>query len=471
MKNMTQGSPAKLIMMFSLPLLIGNIFQQMYHISDILIVGRLLGVNALAALGSTAPLYFMFLLISFGFTGGLTVITAQKFGAKDYDLMRKSMTHCVYASTALSLAIMIFLFAFLHPFLKIMNVPEVILEDSYNFMSVLTGGMVMIVFYNLLSGFIRAVGDSKTPLYFLILSTVLNVLFNFVLIYYVKLGVVGSALGTVSAITIAVILCLFYMYKKFPVMRLKKTDWKYDRAFMKEHLAVAIPMALQFSILSLSIMIIQSVCNSFGPDVIAAFTAALRIEQLATQPLLALGIALSTYSAQNWGAGKLARIRKGVRVSALISLSIAISVSLLVRFIGSDMIAVFIKGDNLSIVEIGKEYLRISTYYYFFLGMIFVFRNTLQGMGKPFIPLMGSCVELVVRSFAAIYLAKVIDYKGVFYAGPIAWVGASVVVMIGYFVIIYHLKSSKTKNYYLFNKHRISLSASITGSNQTPAAE
>ena len=180
MKNMTVGSPLQLILMFSLPLLLGNIFQQLYNISDILIVGRLIGVNALAAVGSTAPLYFVFLLVSFGFTGGVTVITAQKFGAKEYDLMRKSITHCVMA---LSFLIMFFLLNFLHPFLKIMNVPEVILEDSYNFMAVLTAGMVMIVFFNLLSGFIRAVGDSKTPLYFLIFSTVLNVLFNFILIY------------------------------------------------------------------------------------------------------------------------------------------------------------------------------------------------------------------------------------------------------------------------------------------------
>lgn len=471
MQNMTVGSPAKLILMFSLPLLIGNVFQQLYNISDILIVGRLLGVNALAAVGATAPLYFVFLLISFGFTGGLTVITAQKFGAKNYDLMRKSITHCVMASTFLSILIMVCLLCFLHPFLKIMNVPDIILDDAYKFMAVLTAGMVMIVFFNLLSGFIRAVGDSKTPLYFLIFSTVLNVIFNFILIYYFKLGVVGSALGTVSAISFAVVLCLFYMYKHFPIMRLKKTDWIYDKKFMKEHLIVAIPMAIQFSVLSLSLMIIQSVCNSFGPDVIAAFTAALRIEQLATQPLLALGIAMATYSAQNWGAGKLARIRKGVKVAAITSFIIAICISLLVRFVGSEMIAVFIKDKNPLIVEIGKEYLRISTNFYFFLGMIFVFRNTLQGLGKTIIPLTASCVELVLRSFAAIYLAKIIDYKGVFFAGPIAWVGASFVVIIGYYFIIRNLKVSKTKNYFLYNKHRIALSSSVTGSNQTPAAE
>ena len=469
MQNMTKGNPAKLILLFSFPLLVGNLFQQMYNISDIFIVGRLIGVNALAALGATAPVYFVFLLISFGFTGGLTVITAQRFGAKDYKNLRRSMTHCFMASTALSLLITLLLGFFLRPFLKLMNVPELIMEDAYNFMFVLTGGMVMIVFFNLLSGFIRAVGDSKTPLYFLIFSTILNVLFNFVFIYYFKLGVVGSALGTVCAICIAVALCLVYMYKKFPIMRVTKEDWIYDKQFMNEHLAVAIPMAAQFSVLSFSLMIIQAVCNSFGPDIIAAFTAALRIEQLATQPLLALGIAIATYSAQNWGAGKLARIRKGVRFAALVSLVVGILISLLVRYVGSDMISIFLKDKNTYIIEVGKEYLLISTFYYFFLGMIFVFRNALQGMGKPIIPLIGSCVELIARSFFAIYLARIIGYRGMFYAGPIAWIGASVVVMIGYFWVVKELKNSKTKNYYTLNKHRISLSASINTTNQAPA--
>jgi len=373
------------------------------------------------------------------------------------------------ASTILSFCIMLFLGLFLRPFLKIMNVPDLIMEDAYKFMAVLTGGMVMIVFFNLLSGFIRAVGDSKTPLYFLIFSTVLHVIFNFSFIYYGKLGVMGSALGTVCAIFIAVVLCLIYMYKKFPIMRISKADWKYDKQFMKEHLNVAVPMAAQFSVLSFSLMIIQAVCNSFGPDVIAAFTAALRIEQLATQPLLALGIAMATYSAQNWGAGKLARIRKGVRFATVVSLVIGLCVSLLVRYVGSDMIAVFLKDESVFIIEVGKEYLRISTLCYFFLGLIFVFRNTLQGMGKPIIPLTASCVELAARSFFAIYLAKIIGYKGVFYAGPIAWIGAAFVVVIGYYVIIRNLKVSKTKNYYLFNKHRISLCASINHTNQSPA--
>ncbi len=467
-QNMTTGSPAKLILAFGLPILIGNLFQQLYNISDILIVGRLLGVSALAAVGATAPIFFVFLLVAFGFTGGLTVITAQRFGAGDYNGMRKSITHCLMASGILCVFIMICLIVFLHPLLKIMNVPAEILQDAYNFMAVLSGGLVMIVFYNLLSGFIRALGDSRTPLYFLIFSTILNILFNFILIYYCNMGVVGSATGTVASVSVAVILCMWYIYKKFPIMHLSKKDWIYDHQFMKNHLYIAVPMAVQFSVLSLSMMILQSVCNSFGADIIAAFTAALRIEQLATQPLVALGIAMATYSAQNWGAGAISRIRRGVMIAGFASLSISVLMSLSVRYVGEEMISIFLKEDNLFIIDTGKKYLSISTLFYFFLGMIFIFRNTLQGMGKSFIPLIASLVELGARSFSAIYLAHIIGYTGIFYASPIGWFGAALVVMIGYVLTIRGLECKKSKNYFKENSHKIRIAATINHINQSP---
>lgn len=468
-QNMTTGSPAKLILTFSLPLLIGNLFQQMYNISDILIVGRLLGVNALAAIGASAPIYFIFLLIVFGFTGGLTVITAQKFGAGDFNGMRKSITHCIRANIALSILMSIFLGIFLHPLLKLLNVPSEIMDDAYNFMIILTAGLVLLGFYNLLAGFIRALGDSKTPLYFLMFSTVLNIALNITFIYGLGMGVAGSALGTVTAIGLAVVLCLGYIHKKFPIMHLKKADWIYDSQFMKQHLIIAIPMALQFSILSVGMMIIQSICNSFGPEVITGFTAALRIEQLAMQPLLALGISMATYVAQNWGAGKISRIRRGVTIATLSALSFSIIISLAVRFIGRDMIAVFLKDENAYIVEIGRAYLSISTLFYFFLGMIFVFRNTLQGMGKSLIPLLGGFIELIMRSFAAVYLAKTMGYKGIFYASPIAWLGAALVLMVGYVVVMRDFKAKNLKAFFKNNASKIKLTASVNQINHSPA--
>ncbi len=444
-QNLTKGNPAKLIVLFCLPLLIGNFFQQLYNITDILIVGRLLGVNALAAVGATAPIFFVFLLISFGFSNGLTVITAQKFGAGDMDGVRSSITHAVRACAVLCVLMTIILVFFLRPILRLMNVPLEIENDAYTFMSILSFSLAIIVFYNLISGVIRALGDSKTPLYFLVFSTLLNIVFNFVLIYFFKFGVAGSALGTLLATAIALILCVIYVYKKFEIIRLKKSDWRYDKNMLKEGLKIAVPMSVQFSVLSISMMVIQSTCNSFGPDIIAAFTAALRIEQLATQPLLALGMAMATYSAQNCGAKKLARIRQGVRFTVIVSFLISLSASLLVRFVGRDMISVFLNQENNLVIETGRSYLSISTLFYFFLGLIFIFRNVLQGMGKAILPLIASFAELFLRSFAAIYLAAVMGYRGIFYASPIAWVGAAGIVVAGYILTIKNFKKNYKK--------------------------
>jgi len=439
-QNLTSGRPSKLILLFCLPLLIGNLFQQLYNITDALIVGRLLGVNALAAVGATAPIFFVFLLIMFGFAGGLTVVTAQRFGAGDMNGMRASVTHAVMACVVLCVVMSTLLLCFLRPILHLMNVPLEIEDDAYVFMSILSLALMMLVFYNLLFGVVRALGDSKTPLYFLVFATILNVVLNFVLIYFFGFGVAGSALGTVSAISITLVLFVFYIYFKIPILHLKKSDWRFCPEMLKEQLKIAVPMSFQFSVLSISMMVIQGTCNSFGPDVIAAFTAALRIEQLATQPLLALGMAMATFSAQNWGAGQLSRIRYGVRLTATWSLIISILASLAVRYVGRDMISIFLSEDNNFIIETGKKYLSISTLFYFFLGLIFIFRNTLQGMGKAIIPLIASLTELFVRSFAAIYLAKIMGYQGIFYASPLAWIGATLVVTAGYIFTIKQFK-------------------------------
>lgn len=467
-QDLTKGSPAKLIVMFALPILIGNLFQQLYSITDILIVGRLIGVNALAAVGATAPIFFVFLLISFGFTGGLTVVTAQRFGAGDVVGVKKSITHAIMASGVLCFLMTLVLVLFLRLLLKIMNVPEEIMHDAYVFMSILSFGLVMIVFYNLLSGFVRALGDSKTPLYFLIFSTLLNVAFNFVLIYYLKMGVAGSALGTVLAASVALVLCGIYVWFKFPIIRVDKADFQYNGKILREQLKIALPMALQFSVLSFSMMVIQSACNGFGADVIAAFTAALRIEQLATQPLLALGMTMATFSAQNWGAAKIKRIRQGVRFSAFLSLVFSLLATLCVRYVGRSMISVFLAEDNAFIVQVGKAYLSVSTMFYFFLSMIFIFRNTLQGMGKAVIPLVASLTELFMRSIAAIFLAKLMGYEGLFYASPIAWVGATIVVSVGYVVSVKHIKAKKSTVYFKKNRHQIHLKAAMSTTQQTP---
>lgn len=441
--DLTVGNPLKLIIRFAIPLLLGNLFMQLYQISDMIIVGHLISVNALAAIGASAPIYMVFLMIAFGFTGGLTVITAQRFGAQDEEGVRSSVFHSTLAAMLLSAFLTVFLLLGLTPILHLMNMPAEIFEQAYDFMFVLSLSTVLIVLYHLVAGFMRALGDSKTPLYFLIFSSLINIVFNFIFINNFHWGVVGSALGTLCANAISVVISLAYMWHKFPLLRLQRSAMHYDAKVMKEHLAIAIPMALQFSILSFSIMIVQSVCNSFGADVIAAFAAALRVEQFVTQPLLAIGLSIATFSAQNWGANLLSRIRKGVRYAFMISTAISILGFFVVRQFGEDIIAVFIDTKNGGatndipfILHVGGQYLVISTMFYFFLGLIFVYRNAVQGMGKPIIPLISSITELVVRAFAAIWLAKVLGYKGIMYASPLSWMAAGIVVVVGYWYYV-----------------------------------
>ena len=446
--DMTKGNALKLVLLFSLPILVGNIFQQLYQLADIFIVGRLLGENALAAVGASAPIHFMFLIVAFSFTGGLTAVTAQRFGAGDLDGVRRSVTHSIRASFVLSLILTAILVSFLDWFMHILNVPQSIYKDSYNFIMVLGLATVLIVAFNLLSGFIRALGDSRTPLYFLILATVMNIILNFVLIKTTNLGVIASATGTVIAIAISVICCLIYIKKKIPILHLKKEDWKYSPSFMREHLNIAIPMSIQFSVLSLSIMIIQSVSNSFGEKVIVGLTIALRLEQLSTQPLLAIGIAIATFAAQNYGAGKIARIRDTIKKTGLVSFAISVIMSAVVFFFGRQIIGSFLSEPDTFSVQVGMSYLSISIMFYFFLGMIFIFKNTLQSMGKPNYPVVSSVVELVIRAFIAIYLTKKIGYEGIFYASPLAWVGGAVVVFIGYYINMYMRSEQKIRAEY-----------------------
>jgi putative MATE family efflux protein len=447
-KDMTKGPALKLILLFSIPILIGNLFQQMFQIADIFIVGRLLGANALAAVGASAPIYFMFLIIAFSFTGGLTAVTAQRFGAGDYDGVRSSVTHAVRAALVLSVILTAILLLSLNWLLNLLNVPENIFKDAHNFIAVLGGAFISIVAFNLLSGFIRALGDSKTPLYFLIFSTCLNILLNFVFVKFFGLGVIGSALGSVVSMTASVIMCLWYIKKHFPILHVRKKDWKYYPAFMKTHLHIAIPMSIQFSILSLGIMVLQAVSNSFGENIIVGLTISLRVEQLATQPLMAIGLAMATFAAQNYGAGLISRIRGGVRQTALVSFLLSLSMSGIIFLFGRNLVGSFLNDPNPLAVTVGVEYLNISMMFYFFLGMIFIFKNTLQSMGKQFYPVLSGFVELGIRSFVAIYLTQKIGYTGIYYASPLAWIGGASVVFTGYYLNVYRKSPKAVKKEY-----------------------
>lgn len=446
MQNMTVGKPLRLIVKFAIPLLISNCFQQLYSISDIMLVGNLIGIKALAAVGAAAPLFFFLVVVSIGFTNGLTVITAQSFGAKNYNKMRRSVATATTLSVGFTLIFGIIMYATLDYLLNVMNVPDDIYDDTKSFLAVICAGVIMIVVFNLLSGLMRALGDSKTPLYFLIFTTLINIVLNVVFIYYCHMGVSGSALGTVVAMTISVVCCLLYMSKNFSILCPCKKDWKVDIRFYREHLIIAVPMAIQFSIIALSSAITQSICNKFGFETIAAMTAAMRVEQLGAQPMVSFGIAMSTYVAQNYGAHRIARIRRGVLECSILSLLLSLGLAIFVFVFGKEIVGIFVPNENPALVKnvisLAQTYLNISVIFYFFLGQIFIFRNSCQGMGNSVIPMISSIIELCMRAFAAIYLASIFGFVGLCTASPLAWIGGSAVVTWGYFRSIKKMKNS-----------------------------
>ena len=347
-----------------------------------------------------------------------------------------------------------------------MNVPQEIRQDAFWYIQIVIAGLFIMNAYNLLSSIIRALGDSKTPLYFLIFASVLNVFLALLFILKFHWGVPGSAVAVVVSELVSVIMCAVYVKLKFPILHLKREDWAYalkkeSLSFAYEHLKVGVPMAVQSSILGAGILIIQSVCNTFGSDVIAAFTAALRIEQIATMPMISFGIALAAYTAQNFGAYSFSRIREGVNKGSLINIALSIFMTLTIHFFGSDIVGLFIGRSETHIIEIARSYLWISTLFYFFLGQIFIFRNALQGMGEAMMPLWSSIAELLVRSFAAVYLAVKFGYFGIFYAGPIAWISAAVILAAGYYINLFGIVKKAHANFRLQKKLKKEFNLSV----------
>ena len=413
-----------------------------------------MGVEAFASVGAVAPLFFLIMFIIVGLTNGFAVVTGQKFGAKDTAAVKKS----VVISTVLSLFVTLFFTLIcsiiMHPVLRLLNVPENIYKDAYWYIEIIVLGLITATIYNLLASIIRALGDSKTPLYFLIIASVANIILALCFIELFNMGVAGSAVAVVLSQGVSVLLCLFYVKKKFPILHLKKQDWliKFDKEFYNsalEHLKIGIPMAAQFSIIGIGVIVIQSVCNTFGSDVIAAITAALRIEQIATLPMVSFGVALASFVAQNFGAKKFRRIRTGVIHTSILSIVLSILMAIVMRFWGADIIKEFIGSATPKIIDIAHQYLMISTFFYIFLSQIFIYRNALQGMGEAIFPLMASIAELLMRAFAAIYLAIKFGYIGIFYSGPIAWISACIVLSFGYFrsikPIVYKIKEQNNK--------------------------
>lgn len=434
--DMTKGSPTKLILNFMLPLLIGNIFQQFYNMADTIIVGRTISVEALAAVGATGSISFLIIGFVQGVTSGFAVITAQRFGAGSEGGVRRSVATSIILGIAVTIVMTAISIVVARPLLEIMKTPSDIIDDSYNYIIVIFEGIAAAVFFNLFSSILRSLGDSKTPLVFLIIASVINIILDFVFILAFKMGVAGAGWATVIAQFISGILCFIYSLKKFPILRLTKEDWKISWKFAWLHLEVGLPMAFQFSITAIGTMVIQSALNSLGSTAVAAFTAGSKIDQFATQPLASLGVAVATYTAQNYGARQLGRIKKGVTTAAIIAIVCGVVGGTAVITFAEPLVALFVGSGQSEVMSLSKEYLILNGVFYVMLGLLFVYRNALQGIGSSMIAFFGGVWELVMRSLVAFVLVSYLQFAAVCIASPVAWFGAGAWLMIAYFIVI-----------------------------------
>lgn len=435
--DMTKGSPARLIVRFMIPLVIGNIFQQFYNMVDTIIVGRAVGVDALAAVGATGTVMFLILGFMQGLTTGFTVLTAQRFGAGDIDGLRKSVGNAAVLSIIITIVMTAFSVVFMRPLLHLMQTPEDIFEMAWQYITIICAGMCFNILYNLLSSILRAVGNSVVPLIFLILSAVLNIVLDILLIVGFHMGVAGAAAATIAAQALSGILCLIYMKRKVPLIKLSREHWKLDFYCVRNQLSIGVPMALQFSITAIGTILVQVALNILGSTVVAAYTAACKVEQLVTQPFAAMGMTMATYGGQNRGVNDLGRIRRGVKLANLISAIYAVVIAVVIIACFPYVIRLFVSGEEADrLMEYGRTYITICGSCFVPLGMIFIFRNILQGCGFSFWPMMGGVVELVSRCVMAFAAAYYQSFVGVCLANASAWFTAGIFLWIAYLILM-----------------------------------
>ena len=439
---MTTGSPTKLIIRFMIPMFLGNLFQQFYNVVDSIVAGQFLGVQALAAIGSTGSLMFFVIGWLNGLTSGFAIMVAQCFGAKKEDRMRHYVAMSVYLSVAFALVMTIGLTLANEPILRLMNYSEEIMPEVKAYMGIIYAGLLVTVAYDALSAFLRALGDSRSPLYFLMISAGINVFLDIVFIVVMGMGVEGCAYATVIAQAISAFCCFIYIVKKYPILHLKKEDFRYSWNSVKKLLGLGIPMALQFSITAIGTIIVQGAVNVYGETYMAGFSAAGKLQNILTTVFVAFGATVATYVGQNRGAGRIDRVREGVRCTQYMILAWSVIVMILMFFFGKYMTCIFVNSSETDVLAVSVEYFHTVFWCYPFLGSIFLYRNTLQGMGYGLVPMMGGIFELAARTIIVLLVAGRTSFRGVCLADPAAWI-AALIPLVPYYIYIMRKQKQK----------------------------
>lgn len=444
--DMTVGSPIRHILIFALPALIGNIFQQIYNIADSIIVGRFVGPDALAAVGSSASITFMFFALCNGIGSGGGIIASQYFGAHDDDNVRNCIVNTGFILLIIPVVFGITGYVGAPALLRLLATPEDILPTAAMYIRYMCIGLLFVSLYNYLASMLRALGDSRSPLYFLILSTILNVILDILFVYYFKMGVRGAAIATVIAQFTATVTCGIYAYKINPYFKLEREDFVFSFEMCKKVIRLGVPMSLQFALISISAMAVQRVVNAYGTTVIAAFTATNRIEQLIHQPYTTLGASLATFSGQNYGAKKYDRVYAGYKKGLLIMVVLSAIMILIMQTLGGTITGWFVT--DTQVIRLGAMGLRITSLFYAALGLIYVVRGVLTGVGDAFFALFNGIVEVIGRFTLPILMTKYMGMgeTGIWVSAGVVWVVSGVTAWYRYMTYLHgRIKPSRAE--------------------------
>ena len=431
-KDMTEGTPYKLLLKFALPLLIGNIFQQLYNMVDSIIVGNFVSTNALGAIGTTGSLHFFIFSLVAGLSVGIGIIVAQYFGSGDTDKVKDTIGNAIWIISICAVIMACVGFFAARPVLVLLKTDPVILDDAVAYLKVTSIGILCVAMYNGVSNILRALGDSKTPLKFLIVASILNVVLDLLFVLGFGWGVVGAGVATAFAQFISAISCIIYAYKSTTYFKLKRENLKLKPEIVRQSCRLGIPVAVQNSMIAFSLIVLQRVVNSYGAAFTTAFTVISRIETLVQQPFMSLGAALSTYTGQNIGAGKIKRVTKGFNSASIITIIFAVVVMAIFWIFTSPIVSIF--GKDHDVLKIAIDGLRITSCFYIFLGMIYPTRNVLNGAGDAMFSLFTGLVECIGRiGFAYPFtLIPFMGSYGVFYATGLTWIMNATFSLIRY---------------------------------------
>lgn len=429
-KTLTEGTPWKQILLFSIPIFWGNVFQLLYSLVDTKIVGSTLGTEALAAVGSVSTLHTLMTGFLNGLTLGFSLITAMCFGAKNRKRLKKSFAAAISLGVLTTLALVLMLMIFLHPVLNLLHVPQAQFEMAYAYISVLIVGLFATLFYNLCANTLRAIGDALTPLIFLIVATVSNIGLDYLFILGFRMGVQGAAYATVLAQLLSVVLCLIRIFRKFPILHIQKVDFRFDRELIAEMYKSGLSMGLMSCLVGIGTILLQSAINTLGTTVIVAHTAARKVFELVSLPNSVLGSAMATYCGQNYGARRFDRIRQGIRASLIIAAVWAVVVFLICHTIEGKLIQFVASTTNPDVIYWGSTYLKVDMSFIVICGVIVILRNSMQGFGDRVIPVFSSCIELAGKIIFAFVFAPMFAYWGIIWAEPMVWIAMVIPLIV-----------------------------------------